>query len=272
MARISPNAGAMAGTSSDPRSSSIIPAAQSSTTKAMTWSSSSWLYLLLLCLSRQLSHLVCPGIAALEQFRHWPFSFLCCRAFFPCSRAASFRSAVWFLACSYKRRASRCSSGGLLGFGSFRGFSFLGLGFLTLLAFLGFWLGAGLVSSKRCWKVLSFVRGWGPGLAGRREGDQASGNSPALPETPSPFVDDRLHRQFRHDSRRDGAGSLLLAAPALQDTSKDGTLRRGQVPAGGQTVQLGRGTGGDALHVRRVVNGGSTERGGGCDHVFLLLQ
>ena len=121
----------------------------------------SWCYLLLLCLSRQLSHLVCPGIAALEQFRHWPFSFLCCRAFFPCSRAASFRSDRWFLAWSYKRRASRFSSGVLLGFGSFRGFSFLGSGFLTFLAFLGFWLGAGLFSSKRCWKVLSSFRGWG---------------------------------------------------------------------------------------------------------------
>ena len=103
----------------------------------------------------------CIRAISAEQFRHWPFSFLCCRAFFPCSRAASFRSAVWFLACSYKRRASRCSSGVLLGFGSFRGFSFLGPGFLTFLALLGFWLGSGPVSSKRCWKVLSSVRGWG---------------------------------------------------------------------------------------------------------------
>ena len=147
----------MAGTSSDPRSSSIL-AAQSSTTKVMTWSSSSWLYLLLLCLSRQFSHLVWPGIAALEQFRHWPFSFLCCRAFFPCSRAASFRSDRWFLACSYMRRASRRSSGVLLGVGAFRCFSFLGFGFLT---FSSFFFGSALANSKKCWKVLSSVRGWG---------------------------------------------------------------------------------------------------------------
>ena len=121
----------------------------------------SWCYLLLLCLSRQLSHLVWPGMAGLGQVLHRPASFFSCRTFFACSRAASFRSAVWFLACSYKRRASRCSSGVLLGVGGFRGFSFLGSGFLTLLGFLGFWLGAGLVSSKRCWKVLSSARGWG---------------------------------------------------------------------------------------------------------------
>ena len=130
-------------------------------TKAMTWSSFSWLYLLLLCLSRQISHLVWPGMAGLGQVLHRPASFFSCRTFFAWTLAASFRSAVWFLACSYKRRASRCSSGVLLGFGSFRGFSFLGPGFLTFLAFLGFWLGSGLVSSKRCWKVLSSVRGWG---------------------------------------------------------------------------------------------------------------
>ena len=132
-------------------------------TKAMTWSSFSWFYLLLLCLSRQFSHLVWPGMAGLGQVLHRPASFFSCRTFFAWTLAASFRSAVWFLACSYKRRASRCSSGVLLGFGSFRGFSFLGPSFLTFLAFLGFWLGSGLVSSKRCWKVLSSVRGWGHG-------------------------------------------------------------------------------------------------------------
>ena len=120
-----------------------------------------WRYLFLLCLSRQLSHLVCLGIALLAQLRHRPASFFSCRTFFAWILAASFRSAVWFLVCSYKRRASRCSSGVLLGFGFFRGFSFLGPGFLTFLSFLGFWLGAGLVSSKRCWKVLSSIRGWG---------------------------------------------------------------------------------------------------------------
>ena len=109
-----------------------------------------WRYLLLLCLSRQLSHLVCPGMGSLEQLWHWPASFLSCRTFFARSRRSSFRSDCWFLACSYTRRASRCSSGVLLGVGAFRGFSFL-----------GFFLGPGLVISKRCWKVLSSVRGWG---------------------------------------------------------------------------------------------------------------
>ena len=118
----------------------------------------SWLYLLLLCLSRQLSHLVCPGIALLAQLRHWPFAFLSCRTFFPWTLAASFRSAVWFLACSYKRRASRCSSGVLLGLGAFLDFSFLRFGFLT---FLSFFLGSALANSKKWWKVLSSVRGWG---------------------------------------------------------------------------------------------------------------
>ena len=133
-----------------------------------------------LCLSRQSSHLVWPGMAGLGQVLHRPASFFSCRTFFACSRAASFRSAVWFLACSYKRRASRCSSGVLLGFGSFRGFSFLGLGFLTFLAFLGFWLGSGLVSSKRCWKVLPSVRGWGVYLKLHDDRPEKTGLSPCL--------------------------------------------------------------------------------------------
>ena len=149
-------------------------------TKAMTWSSFSWLYLLLLCLSRQISHLVWPGMAGLGQVLHRPASFFSCRTFFAWTLAASFRSAVWFLACSYKRRASRCSSGVLLGFGSFRGFSFLGLGFLTFLALLGFWLGSGLVSSKRCWKVLSSVRGWGATTASKRITPNSKGLSPRV--------------------------------------------------------------------------------------------
>ena len=96
--------------------------------------------------------------AAALDIRHWPVSFLSCRAFFACSLAASFRSDCWFLAYSYTRRDARCSSGALLGLGAFLGFSFLGLGFLTI---LGFFLGSGLDMSKRSWKVLSSVRGWG---------------------------------------------------------------------------------------------------------------
>ena len=124
-----------------------------------------------------------PGLArngGVGQVLHRPASFFSCRTFFAWTLAASFRSAVWFLACSYKRRASRCSSGVLLGFGSFRGFSFLGLGFLTFLALLGFWLGSGLVSSKRCWKVLSSVRGWGATTASKRITPNSKGLSPRV--------------------------------------------------------------------------------------------
>ena len=117
--------------------------------------------LLTRCLSRHTSHLIWPGMALLEQLRHWPFSFLSCRTCLAFSLAVSFRFCSCALACSYTRRASSCSSGVLLGFGAFWSFGFLGCGFLAL---LGLDLGFGLVSSKVCWKVILLEHGWGPGV------------------------------------------------------------------------------------------------------------
>ena len=62
------------------------------------------------------------------------------------------------LALSYSRRAWICSSAVRVGTLGFLSLCFLGFGFLT---FLVFSLGSGLVISKRSWKVLSSVRGWG---------------------------------------------------------------------------------------------------------------
>ena len=60
---------------------------------------------------------------------------------------------------SYSRRASIRSSAVRVGTLGFLALGFLGFAFLT---FLGFFLGSGLDISKRSWKVLSSVKGWGP--------------------------------------------------------------------------------------------------------------
>ena len=104
-------------------------------------------YLFLLCLWRQTSHLVWPGMAGLGQVLHRPAAFLSRRAFCAWRRRNSFRSAVWFLALSCCRCALIRSSAVLVGTLGWRTLGFLGFGFLTL---LGFFVGSGLVISKRC--------------------------------------------------------------------------------------------------------------------------
>ena len=93
-----------------------------------------------LCLLRQFSHLIWPGMAGLRQLRHWPAAFLSRRTFCAWRRAASFCSGFCFLIRSYARRASRCSSVVLVGTLGLRTLGFPGLGFPDL---LGFFIGFG---------------------------------------------------------------------------------------------------------------------------------
>ena len=74
------------------------------------------------CLSLQVGQRVWPGMAGLEQLRHWPRSLAFCRFSWAKRRRYSMRSGVWLLARSYSRRvgATFCleasvSSGVLLG-------------------------------------------------------------------------------------------------------------------------------------------------------------
>ena len=86
------------------------------------------------CFSAQVSHLVWPGIAGLEQSVHLPVSLAIRICFLRSCRLYSFRSGVWLLARSYSLR----SSGVCLAFAA--------LAFLTVVALVDFVnSGAGLV-------------------------------------------------------------------------------------------------------------------------------
>jgi hypothetical protein len=65
-----------------------------------------WLYLFLLCLSRQTSHLVWSWIAGFRQSLQRPSPLASARLAWAMRRCISFRSGVWGLFCSYFRRFS----------------------------------------------------------------------------------------------------------------------------------------------------------------------
>ena len=95
-----------------------------------------WLYLFLLCLSRQTSHLVWSWIAGFRQSLQSPRDLASARLAWALRRCISFRSGVWGLFCSYFRPFSALAST-FFGFGSgwrsvcrVFGVAFL-LGFLT---------------------------------------------------------------------------------------------------------------------------------------------
>ena len=121
-----------------------------------------WLYLFLLCLSRQVSHLICCGVARFRQSLQSPRDLASARLVWALRRCSSFRSSVCCLFCSYFRRFSTLSFT-FPGFGSgwrsvWCAFGVGLLGSFLACSFWGGFLRFGFDRSMVCWK--SCLSGW----------------------------------------------------------------------------------------------------------------